>query len=82
MQVDMVREVGAFEAKTKFSELLEEAHGGREILVTRRGVPMAKLIPVSDRKSDILALLAGFDEIRATAKPGPSVRSLIEEGRR
>ncbi|MFZ4618285.1 MAG: hypothetical protein ACOYM2_19095 [Rectinemataceae bacterium] len=43
---------------------------------------MAKLIPVSDRKSDILAVLAGFEEIRAAAKPGPSVRSLIDEGRR
>lgn len=54
----------------------------KKILVTRRGVPMAKLIPVSDRKSDILAVLAGFEEIRAAAKPGPSVRSLIDEGRR
>lgn len=38
--------VGAFEAKTHLSELLERAERGEEITITRRGVPVARLGPL------------------------------------
>ena len=41
--------VGAFEAKTHFSSLLEKAHKGTVIIVTRRGKPVAQLGPTDDR---------------------------------
>ena len=37
--------IGAFEAKTRFSSLLEKAHQGTVIVVTRRGKPIAQLGP-------------------------------------
>jgi prevent-host-death family protein len=37
--------VGAFEAKTKFSELLDRVAGGEEIVVTRHGKTVARIIP-------------------------------------
>ena len=37
--------IGAFEAKTHFSSLLEKAHQGAVIVVTRRGKPVAQLGP-------------------------------------
>ena len=37
--------VGAFEAKTHFSRLLERAHEGTVFVVTRRGKPVAQLGP-------------------------------------
>ena len=37
--------VGAFEAKTHFSSLLEKARQGTVIIVTRRGKPVAQLGP-------------------------------------
>ena len=37
--------VGAFEAKTHFSQLIERATQGEEIFITRRGKPVAKLVP-------------------------------------
>lgn len=37
--------VGAFEAKTKLSELLDRVARGEEILITRRGKPAARLVP-------------------------------------
>lgn len=37
--------VGAFEAKTHFSSLLEKAHQGTVIVLTRRGKPVAQLGP-------------------------------------
>ena len=40
--------IGAFEAKTHFSALLEKAHQGTVIVVTRRGKPVAQIGPTSD----------------------------------
>ncbi|MFN3673970.1 MAG: type II toxin-antitoxin system Phd/YefM family antitoxin [Bosea sp. (in: a-proteobacteria)] len=37
--------VGAFEAKTKFSELLDRVAGGEEVVVTRRGKTVARIVP-------------------------------------
>lgn len=36
--------VGAFEAKTKLSELLMRVERGEEIVITRRGKPVARLV--------------------------------------
>ena len=40
-------EIGAFEAKNKLSALLDEVEQGREVVITRRGRPVAKLVPVT-----------------------------------
>lgn len=40
-----MREVGAFEAKTHLSALLEAVAAGEEIVITRRGTPVARLVP-------------------------------------
>ena len=40
--------IGAFEAKTHFSQLIERALQGEEIFITRRGKPVAKLVPIDD----------------------------------
>lgn len=36
--------VGAFEAKTKLSELLDRVERGEEIVITRHGKPVARLV--------------------------------------
>ncbi len=41
-----MRTVSAREANQQFSKMLEEAVGGEEITITRRGVAVAKLVPV------------------------------------
>jgi prevent-host-death family protein len=40
-------EIGAFEAKNKLSELLDRAEHGEEVVITRRGKPVAKLVPMN-----------------------------------
>lgn len=40
-----MREIGAFEAKTHLSELLAAAEAGESITITRRGTPVARLVP-------------------------------------
>ncbi|MCZ6898850.1 MAG: type II toxin-antitoxin system prevent-host-death family antitoxin, partial [Bacteroidetes bacterium] len=45
--------VGAFEAKTHLSRLLEEAEQGYSITITKRGKAVARLIPFQQQKEDL-----------------------------
>jgi prevent-host-death family protein len=38
--------VSLYEAKTHLSRLVDRAAGGEEILITKNGVPSARLVPV------------------------------------
>lgn len=49
--------VGMHEAKTNLSRLVERALDGEEVVVTRRGEPAVRLVPVSE--GDGFASLAG-----------------------
>ena len=44
-----IETIGAFEAKTHFSRLLERAREGTVFIVTRRGKPVAQLGPSEQR---------------------------------
>lgn len=37
--------MGAYEAKTKFSELLERVEKGERVTITRHGKPVAEIVP-------------------------------------
>jgi len=75
--------VGVFEAKTKLSELLDRVAAGEEVVITKRGVPVAYLSGIEDRRERTRAALAALRELRSQIQPGPeSVVDLIEEGRR
>ena len=76
--------VGAFEAKNKFSELLDRVGRGAEITITKHDRPVAKLVPATasvaaERKQTVVQLRALS---RQYSLKGLSVRALIEEGRR
>ena len=43
-------EVGVHEAKTHLSKLLERALAGEEIVITRSGEPVARLVPVQRKR--------------------------------
>ena len=77
--------VGAYEAKTHLSELLEKVEAGEEITITKHGAPVAKLVPIkrevsveerADAIQRIQKLSAGL------SLGGLKVRDLINEGRR
>jgi prevent-host-death family protein len=42
--MDAPREVGAFEAKNTLSALLNQVEAGEEVIITRRGKPVARLV--------------------------------------
>lgn len=78
--------VGAFEAKTKLSELLDMVERGEEVTITRHGEPVAKLVPVRGdaERARVEALIEEIKETRKglTLGGGISIKDLIEEGRR
>ncbi len=80
--MNRIMEVGAFEAKTHFSQLIEAARGGTEIIVTRRGEAVARILSMGDRGKELSSLFAECEIIRAAARPGPSIAELKEAGRR
>jgi prevent-host-death family protein len=78
--------VGIFEAKNRLSELVERAARGEEIVITRRGEQVARLMPpnLPDAVSQARALAERIRRSRADCSlgEGVTVRDLIEEGRR
>ncbi len=62
----MNKTVGIFEAKTKFSELCEQvARTGKEIVVTRRGKSVVRIVPVvADAGQDHAAPAGVLDRLR------------------
>ncbi len=75
-------EVGAYEAKTNLSKLLERVERGERITLTRRGIPVAVLVPVEGRRpvGEVVRDLREFR--RGLRLEGLGVRRMIEEGRR
>ena len=78
------RVMGAFEAKNKFSELLERVGRGAEITITKHDRPVARLVPAfapaqKERKKATAELRVLRERYRLK---GLAVRALIDEGRR
>ena len=80
----MVLEVGAFEAKTRLSKLLERVRQGDRVVITHRGTPIAVLVPPDEMKrGQVAETIRQLDDLRARTKRGSaSIRSLRATGRR
>jgi prevent-host-death family protein len=77
--------VGAYEAKTHLSELLEKVEAGEEITITKHGAPVAKLVPVKKevRPEERVAAIDRIQKLAAgLSLDGLKVKDLIREGRR
>jgi prevent-host-death family protein len=76
--------LGVSEAKARFPDLLKLVEAGNEFTITKRGVPIARLVPVKK-------VLSVAERRRAIARlqkisgglslGGLKIRDLIEEGR-
>ena len=76
--------VGAFEAKTHLSTLLDRVAGGEEVTITKHGKPVARL--VSAEHVDRVRVSAAFEKLKSLRKGstlgGLSWKALRDEGRR
>ena len=78
--------VGAYEAKTKFSAILNKVINGEDITITLHGVPVVDMRRHNAQDAgDMKAVIAEILELRknfAGAFKGVNIKELIEEGRR
>jgi prevent-host-death family protein len=76
-------EVGAYEAKTRLSSLLDKVEQGEEVVITRHGAPVARLVPARvANKAEIDEAIAQLKEMRkGLTLGGLSWKELRDAGR-
>jgi len=81
----VTQQIGAFEAKTHFSQILEKIEMGEEYIITKRGKAVAKIIPFGDRKISRKEAINSLREMRKLYRGNPGdfcIREAIEDGRK
>jgi prevent-host-death family protein len=85
MSLSPANNVGVYDAKTHFSELLERVESGEEITITKHGKPVARLVPV-EKKFTTDDRRAAIERIKKLGQGlslgGLKIRDLINAGRR
>jgi prevent-host-death family protein len=76
--------IGVYEAKSKLSDLLDKVQAGKEVVITRHGEPVARLVPMNppaaaDRARAVRAVRALSKQLDIQIRI--PLRKLIEEGR-
>jgi prevent-host-death family protein len=74
--------VSLYDAKTKLSSLVDQAAAGEEIVITKNGVPRAKIVPLPTQGSErvpsgVLRISYVSDEFDA---PDPEIEALFDGG--
>jgi prevent-host-death family protein len=81
---DQTSVIGAYDAKARLSELLERVEKGEEVVITRHGTPVARLVPVK-KSATAEERRAAIHRWRETSRDiklgGLKIRDLIDEGR-
>jgi prevent-host-death family protein len=81
-----MKEVGAFEAKSKLGQLLDWVEAGEEVVITRRGKPVAKVVPPDTATFDRERARRVARDMREMRKGvtlgGLKIKDLIDEGRK
>ena len=82
------QEVSVHEAKTHLSRLLDRVQAGEEIVITRHGRPVARLVPVESPEEKRERMRQAWARLRETARKvgldatPEELREWISEGRR
>ena len=83
-----MEKIPLFEAKARFSELVDRAEAGRETVITRRGRAVARIVPARAggrrREVDRDAIVDDIEAFAKTVKVKRrfNLRELIEDGRK
>jgi prevent-host-death family protein len=80
--ISSTKTVGAFEAKTHLSSLLAQVAKGKQIIITKRDRPIARLVPIAPpADQNVFAQIRAFRGRIVLAK-GETPTDLIKAGRR
>lgn len=63
-----IKQLAVYEAKTRLSELLDDVQRGDEVLITRRGEPVARLVPADQGKEMLRAAADQRKQVAAVFK--------------
>ena len=74
--------IGTFEAKMRLSALLDKVVQGREVLITRRNSPVARLVPAAEANQPGRAINELLAFRKEAALSGLNWRELRDAGRR
>jgi prevent-host-death family protein len=84
--------ITAFEAKTRFGELLERVARGEEVVITKHNKPVARIIPEGGKNlADVREAIEGLRSLRESIRvrtkgrqilTQAEIKSAIEEGRK
>lgn len=75
--------VGAFEAKTHLSALLDKVAAGEDIVITRHGQAVARLVKADfAERNDVDATISRLKALRAGTTLQADWRDLRDEGRK
>ncbi len=81
-----VMSVPVFEAKNRLSALLAEVEKGAEVVITNRGVPVARLVPADTGAQARARAQRAADGLRRLSQGltlgGLRIKDLVNEGRR
>jgi prevent-host-death family protein len=80
-----MKQLGAYEAKTHLSRLLDEVERGESFAITKHGRPVALLVPATPGGAGMTVdeAIDGLHRFRAGRRlGGTSIRDLINDGRR
>jgi prevent-host-death family protein len=79
-----MHEIGAFEAKNKLGTLLDWVANGEEVLITRHGKAVARLVPATPSFNRDKARQAAHNLLEASRGiklGGLKIKDLVNEGR-
>ncbi len=76
--------VGAFEAKNRFSDLIDRVGRGAEVTITKHDKPVARIVPIEEHsRREKMDAVAELRSIRGRYRlKGVTARTLISEGRK
>lgn len=80
-----MKQLGAYEAKTHLSRLLDDVERGESYAITKHGRRVALLVPVASNRTgmSVADAIEGLQRFRVGRRlGGVTLRELIDDGRR
>jgi prevent-host-death family protein len=80
--------ISLFDAKNRLSALIDQVAGGQKVTITRRGKPVARLVPVAPETEQVRNAVANLRALRQNIAARGEVftwdqlRAYRDEGRR
>ena len=76
-------DIGVYQAKTHLPELLTKVAHGEQVIITRHGRPIARLVPSEPvRGHDVRGIIEELKNLDKGRHADLSIKEMIDEGRR